>query len=172
VREPSETPDDFPVLARPLEVGIALEEFQGEFLVLQRLAVLERQVGKHPLVRRHRLVPALIEDRACSVASQRVGGKRPRRIAKHVARELVEQHHKGEATAGRLLPGAQHCRGPEFVVRQKVLADFLVQGGILLEPGFAIEPEPELHNLIGMHGGNSARPAPPGACQRAGAQRR
>src|SRR5688572_10650845 len=111
----AEATDDLPVLARPLEIRIALEQPHCELLVLVRLAVLERQVDKRALVWRQALVPAALDDRARRFARERIGGKRARRAAEHVARELIEQDHQREAARGILAPGLQPAGGGTFI---------------------------------------------------------
>ena len=168
-----EAPDDFPVLARPLEVRrLPSNSLQGEFLVLQRLAVLEGQVGEHPLVGRHRLVPAALEDRARRLRASGSAAK-ARAVPRNMLRgNWSSSDHQGEATGGRLLPGAQHSRGPEFVRRQKARRISSSKAGFFSNQALRSRSNQNFRTSSASMVVNSARTALPGACQRARARRR
>ncbi len=74
--------------------------------------------------------------RSASASASGVGGKGPRIAPEHVARELVENDHRGETALGRLLPVGRDAGGEPPVERAEpcthVLVDSIVDGEPLL----------------------------------------
>ncbi|MNC99981.1 hypothetical protein D3C83_184570 [compost metagenome] len=80
------------MLARPLEqIGIAerLEQTHAGALRLQIFGMLERQIHELAFRRIESQIPHLPRHAASRIQRPRVGGKRTRRVTKHIARKLV-----------------------------------------------------------------------------------
>src|SRR5205814_716160 len=141
VRKAPETLDDVAV-SQSVASGVLgfrkRRERGGELarlqLVLERLAVLEGQVGEHALDRQHVAIVSPGNRVARRLQRQRVGGKRARRAAEKLARELVERDDAREAIGAALQPFAPGAGSEFFVERKKALAHLGVEGRVLLEP--------------------------------------
>src|SRR5438093_4040857 len=103
-------------------------------LVLERLAVLEGQVGEHALDRQHVAIVSSVNRVTRRLQRQRVGGKRARRAAEKLARELVERDDAREAIGAALQPFPPGAGSELFVKRQKAPAHLGVERRVLLEP--------------------------------------
>src|SRR6266850_8323567 len=103
-------------------------------LVLERLAVLEGQVGEHALDRQHLAIVSPRDRVTRRLQRERVGGKRARGAAENVARKLVERDDAREAIGAALQPFPPGTGNELFVKRQKAPAHLGVEGRVLLEP--------------------------------------
>src|SRR5262245_56016313 len=121
----------------------------GALLVLERLAVLEGQVGEHSLHREQVAVPALVDQMLRRLERERVSRKCRRRAAMDMARELVEHEDARQVCARRLQPFAMPAIQHFLVQLLVALRDQGVEGRVLLEPallcfaviGAVAEPE-------------------------------
>src|SRR3546814_9822888 len=118
-------------LATVLQPG---HEAHAVLLVLQFLAVLQRQIEEQALADGQRAVETLREGVARNGARVRVAGESAGRAAEDVARHLVEQQAERDAAA-RLTPPAfvlaEPCR---LEVRQQGAPHLAVEGLADLEP--------------------------------------
>src|SRR5207248_1853613 len=120
-------------------------------LVLDALAVLERQVHELALHGQQLLLSAVLYHMARRLERQRVAGKGARRAARHVARKLVEHQDAREARAPGLEPSS--IGRERFVQLEKPPRYFGVERRVLLEPALlplaVLGPfaEPERENL-------------------------
>lgn len=118
-------------------------------LVSRLLAVLERQVEKHPLI----LAETPIQPRVDSLPRKRkcgrIGRERAWRAAKHIARELIECDHGGKRCAGIEGRLGRHLAHELIVKGEKPISDKCIRCFRLREPGLAIKlAEPEVENLV------------------------
>jgi hypothetical protein len=137
------------------------EERHAAPLVLQPLAVLERQVQEHALDRPQRAVRALRERAQAPAERERVGRERVRRVAERVAGELVEQHDQREQPARLRGPAVELAAGSGCDRRPEALGDLAVDRGVLAPPerlagrreGAVVRllTEPERQNLARLH---------------------
>ena len=82
-----------------------------------------------------------------------VSFERARRVAEHVARELVEQQHERERGAGLATPVAEAAAQGALDGRTETRGNQRVEGGILAKPFGAdrtgMRAEPEFEDLAG-----------------------
>ena len=114
-----------------------LEQGEGAALRGEIFRVLERQVGEAALDGRQQPVE-LPRDHAARRGERRgIARKRPRRAAKHVARELIEHDDERERSERRLPPALElSARGP-LPGGKEPAVDFRIEDLRLPEPGLA-----------------------------------
>ena len=95
-------------------------------------------------------IEALGDGRLRNPEGQRIGGKGPRRVAKHVARHLIE-HDDGCQRRARIgKQGFARFGGQHLMQGQEALADGCVEVLVLLEPLFRLRfLEPERQHVAG-----------------------
>ena len=113
--------------------------------------MLEGQVSKHPLHRRHGLVPARFQHLPGKRERRCISCKRARRAAKQVARKLIEQNQQRERPRWRLRPIGIASGERRFDIEEESFANLRIEGRVLAEPdgtrptpvsvGFVTEPE-------------------------------
>src|SRR5215470_14556899 len=123
--------------------------------------MLERQVEKETSVERRALVEAAVDGCGGYGASACVARKGPQRAAVDVARELIEQQHKGQRAVDRARPVVEVADACGSHTGTEQCAELFVEGGVALEPKRPRPlAEPEFENLAGQaqrHGHASIR---------------
>src|SRR5580700_11048249 len=138
--EAAEARDDIAVLDGMLHVLFVVERGEqgaAQFLVTERLAVLERQVeeGPHREVEGRRIESRQRQPRRFQCLA--VAGEGARRLAVHVAGKLVAQNDVGQRPVGRLPPGIEDAVERSVESRAEAVADLGVEFRRTLPPDLA-----------------------------------
>ncbi len=140
----------------PGAVGQAFEQFERAALVGEVFAVVQRHVEELAPGRRQGVIKAARQRVLGDGAGRRVSHVGARRVAKDVARDLVEQQHQRQGALRRRLPSCQRTRGGALVIGEKQLPQPLVVLRGAAEPelamrfalGVARRPEPEIDQRL------------------------
>src|SRR5690606_26864491 len=100
------------------------KEVDGELLILDILAMLERQGRELFLECAERVVKAGFDHVPGNLARLAVRRESPRGIAKHIARELIEQENEGKRALRALGPVEIFARRRLFKIRKEAVANF------------------------------------------------
>ena len=148
---------------RPVSSREAREQRDRAILIAGRLAVLERHVQERALVAIERAIARRSIDRGRAIASApRVAGERARRVAKDVARELVEQDRRAPACRARVVSSRERAARARPRPRRRSDARISASNAGSLRnqtsraPRAAIRPEPELENFARRAASRSA----------------
>src|SRR4029079_12703973 len=106
-------------------------------LVLDVLAMLERQIGEQQLAARVRLVVAAVERVMRQRQRARIGGEGLRIAAEHVPRELVAHNDQREAAARVIGPVRMRAGAGLLPQRTEARDNLGVERRVLLEPRLA-----------------------------------
>src|SRR5690348_13946703 len=109
--------------------------------------MLERKIEKIPQLFWDLAVESTNDCAGCDGARQWVCGKRPRVIAKHVARKLIQQDEQRERTFGALLPTRELSGSGCLMGGKKTPPDFVVECRVFFEPAVWPRLLPERHNV-------------------------
>lgn len=124
MRKAAKSADRLKMIFRVLDVigqcrvlfGKLMKKPQRLALIVEILAVLERQIDEGAAGGRERQVESAGDGTAGGIAGHRVGGERARGPAKHIARKLIEQQDKGQSAGRRGLPHLELAGCGAFVV--------------------------------------------------------
>lgn len=144
MREAPKAPDHILMAQRVVKYAIGfrkrrqrLDEAAREQLVLERFAMLEREIEKQSF---HWQTAAIVpggESAARGFARKAICSESARRVAEHVARKLVKQESQRKALGGMILPVTHRPGCGQFVGREKIPAYLRIECGILAEPLYA-----------------------------------
>src|SRR5690606_10376478 len=120
------------------------------------LAMLERQGRELFLECAERVVKAGFDHVPGNLARLAVRRESPRGIAKHIARELIEQENEGKRALRALGPVEIFARRRLFKIRKEAVANFRIERRVLLEPdgarlaviGVIFGEKPEIENFL------------------------
>ncbi|QTK80074.1 hypothetical protein AT6N2_C2463 [Agrobacterium tumefaciens] len=155
MRKAAETLDDLAMLFGVMQIKPAKRQVETARPVLRLhiLCVRKGQIEEDAQILTHRLIMPAPDGFIGQKTRQRIRCIHVRRIAKAVARKLIQQQHQGEATFGTLQPAIQFppC-GSEMSVTETVVK-ITVEGGILIKPFVGASLLPEIDDLGCKFGG-------------------
>ena len=138
-------------VAHKFGVGAALaHQVDAALLVGGIFRMLQRQIEEHPvLLVRQRQIEAAPDRRLGHGPRLRIGGKGLRRIAIHVARQLIEQDDQRQRAFRRFLPAIQFAGQSLLVGGLEILPDFVIEFRILVEPALpGRRRKPEIEDIL------------------------
>ena len=145
MRKAAEAPDDLAMTLGLGEDRLAnrSSECNRTLLVAEILRVSERNIKEEPQVRFDAMIMPARKRGIGDLACKRVRGIHPRRPAKGVARELVEQDRKRPRAYGRFQPCRERLTGRCFVQPQKPFPKSAIKVSVFGKPtrGPGVPPE-------------------------------